>query len=148
MKVRNVTFEAVASNESIVKFRRDPKVPFSISLPFGIMIGKLRPFIDAYFDEKQKLYEKYCDKDEKGEKIIKDGNIYFSGLNRDKLNKDINTLVNAMVELDGTMTAKLRIDVSKLIDGLSVDDIIALDDVVEFYDGTADKSDKDNCKRK
>lgn len=137
MKVHNSVFEAILNNENIVKFRRDSRVPFSISMPFGVMLNKLRPWIEAYSDEKMKIIDKYCDKDKNGEKIVKDGRVTFSTqAQQEGFQKGLNDILNTEVDIGAVMHEKLCIDVSKLSEGLSVDDQIALSDLVDFFDGS------------
>uniref|UniRef100_A0A6M3KLD5 Uncharacterized protein n=1 Tax=viral metagenome TaxID=1070528 RepID=A0A6M3KLD5_9ZZZZ len=137
MLVSNSIFEAIAYNEGIVAFRRDPKVPFIVSMPLGQVISKLRPYADVYFEEKQKIVDKYCDKDEKGEKIIKDNKVTFSTSEQAQgFTREINALMRAKTDISSVSESRVRINLEGVVSGLCVDDMIALSDIVEFINGS------------
>lgn len=142
MEVSNMLLDALSTNQNILHFRKDPGVPFGISLAFGTMLNKLRPYAEAVSEEKQKIFNKYCDKDENGENLIEEGRLHFSGGNAKKVTDELNQLFEAKTNLDGILTEKIRIDSNKIDEGLSSDDVMVLLEIVEFYDGNDDSGNK------
>lgn len=132
IKVKNQLFEALLFNQSIADFRKDKRVTVKVGLRFSTVFHKLRPHLDAYSDERQRLIDTYCDRDAEDNPVEVDGKMQFK-----QRKKEFNTawreLVEADVELD---IEKIKLNTAKEIaDGiLSIEAMEILGDLIEFTD--------------
>lgn len=74
--------------------------------------------IDIYSQQRQKIIDKYCAKDENGEPIVENGDYTFASINDKMLCiKDLNDLANAETKLD---LGKIPLEIFEKIDSFPV----------------------------
>jgi hypothetical protein len=104
------------------------ELPVKASYSIEKNLMKLQSELKPYFAQRQKLVDKYAEKDEKGNpKADKNGQLQFSGENREKWDKDIKDL------LDITSEVPIRKFKLSELNGrdLSVAELSAIDYMIE-----------------
>lgn len=77
------------------------QLPVKVSYAISKNVSKIEKELDIYNKERQKLLDKYCVKDEKGENIIDENNqLKIADKNLESWNKDINELLDIEVDID------------------------------------------------
>lgn len=132
LTVKNQLFEALLFNQSIADFRKDKRVTVKVGLRFSTLFHKLRANIDAYSDERQRLIDKYCDRDSEDNPIEVDGKMQFKQKKKE-FNDAWKELIDAEVEVD---VERITLNASKeLADGiLSIEAMEILRDLIDFTD--------------
>lgn len=132
LTVKNQLFEAILFNQSIADFRKDKKVSVKVGLRFSLLFHKLRPYVDAYSDERQRLIDSYCDRDADGQPIEVDGKMQFKQRKKE-FNDAWRELIESQVEVD---LEKVKLDPAKeLADGvMTIEAMDILRDLVDFVD--------------
>lgn len=76
------------------------QLPVKVSYAISKNISKIERELDIYNKERQKLLDKYCVKDEKGENIIDENNqLKIADEHLDTWNKEINELLDIEVDI-------------------------------------------------
>lgn len=132
IRVKNQLFEALLFNQSIADFRKDKRVTVKVGLRFSTLFHKLRANIDAYSDERQRLIDKYCDRDSEDNPIEVDGKMQFKQKKKE-FNDAWKELIDAEVEVD---VERITLNASKeLADGImSIEAMEILRDLIDFTD--------------
>lgn len=77
------------------------QLPIKVSYAISKNISKIENELKIYNSEKQKLIDKYCDKDEEGQNIIDESNqLKIQSRHLDDWDYDINELLDIEIELD------------------------------------------------
>lgn len=76
-------------------------LPVKISYAIAKNIAKLENELKIYNQERQKIIDKYCIKDDKGNNIVdKNNNLQISNENLEAWDKEINELLNIEVDIN------------------------------------------------
>ena len=75
-------------------------LPVKVSYAIGKNIGKIESELKHYNNEREKIVEKYCEKDEKGKLKIENGNYVIKDDEKENWNKDMKILQDIEVEFD------------------------------------------------
>lgn len=77
------------------------QLPIKVSYAIAKNISKIEKELEIYSKERQKLVDKYCIKDEKGNNKIDENNqLKIADENLDDWNKSINELLDIEIEID------------------------------------------------
>jgi len=132
IKVANSFFERGATQESaLIKLCKSNQLPTKVSYWLSRILKELTPLNKLYLEEKQKLIEKWCDRDEEGKIILQNDMIFFKE-HMKEFNLDITELVSIESELPFN---KIEIPLDKIPEGLiNSYDYGELDDFVVFQE--------------
>ena len=75
-------------------------LPVKVSYAIGKNIGKIESELKHYNNEREKIVDKYCEKDEKGKLKIENGNYVIKDDEKENWNKDMKILQDIEVEFD------------------------------------------------
>ena len=75
-------------------------LPVKVSYAIGKNIGKIESELKHYNNEREKIVEKYCEKDEKGKLKIENGNYVIKDDEKENWNKDMKILQDIEIEFD------------------------------------------------
>jgi len=75
-------------------------LPVKVSYAIGKNIGKIESELKHYNKEREKIVDKYCEKDEEGNLKIEDGNYVIKEGEKENWNKDMKDLQDIEVEID------------------------------------------------
>lgn len=78
----------------------DRKLPVKVSYAIAKNISKIESELKHYNKEREKIVDKYCEKDEEGNLKIEDGNYAIKKEEKENWNKDMNDLQEIVVEID------------------------------------------------
>lgn len=70
------------------------------------ILNKLKPVIEQYYQDRKKVFETFCRKDENGKPEIIDDNYKFDQSVQEELVKELNTLLNEEVDIEITDEVK------------------------------------------
>ncbi len=77
------------------------QLPIRVSYSIAKNVAKIESELKVYNNEREKLIDKYCVKDEEGKNIIDENNqLKISDEHLDNWNKDINELLDIEVDID------------------------------------------------
>lgn len=75
-------------------------LPVKVSYAIGKNIGKIEGELKHYNKEREKIVDKYCEKDEEGNLKIEDGNYVIKEGEKENWNMDMKELQDIEVEID------------------------------------------------
>ena len=75
-------------------------LPVKVSYAIGKNIVKIESELKHYNNEREKIVDKYCEKDEKGKLKIENGNYVIKDDEKENWNKDMKILQDIEVEFD------------------------------------------------
>ena len=113
IKVANSFFER-SQEFALVKLCRSNQLPPKVSYWLSRILKEIIPLNKLYLEEKQKLIEKWADKDEEGKIIVQNERIFFKEHIGD-FNSDITELTSIENELS---INKIEISLDKIPEGL------------------------------
>lgn len=151
LTILNSDLEALVTSEGLGNLKQSKNLPITFSFRLADLMGKLQPTIKAYVDQKQKLVEKYGDKDKEGKLIQTEPGLYTFKKQKQAqwFQKEFTELLNLELTLD---CAKLRLSVKDIpvkksiicphckkgfdqAEGVvSADDIAALRSIIDFLE--------------
>ena len=76
------------------------KLPVKVSYAIGKNISKIESELKHYNKEREKIVDKYCEKDEEGNFKIENGNYVIKENEIENWNKDMKDLQEIVVEID------------------------------------------------
>ena len=145
--LKNSDLENLVGSKGLANMRQSKDLPVVFSFKLADMLGKLQPTIKAYMDQKQKLIEKYGDKDENGKLVEQSPNVFTFSTKAKWFQKDFTELLAAETTIDCEKLELLIKDIpvkrtitcphcKKELDGpggiISPDDISILKCIIEF----------------
>lgn len=78
----------------------DRKLPVKVSYAIGKNIGKIESELKHYNKEREKIVDKYCEKDEEGKFKIENGNYVIKEDEKENWNKDMQELQEIEIVID------------------------------------------------
>ena len=129
MRIKNHILERLANSTALFVLMNSKELPVRVSFQLATFWKNLEKPLQTYLNEKQKLINKYADKNEKNEPI-KVGNEFKVQENWAAFKKDFEELLELESEVLGE---RLIIKIETLPDKpLSPQDIITLKDIFTF----------------
>ena len=98
IKITNGFFERSNENSPLVRLCRSTQLPVKTSYWLSRLTKEIAPLNQAYLEEKKKLIEKWCDKNEDGTPVSEKGMIKFTEHGKD-FNLELISLINIEIEL-------------------------------------------------
>ena len=96
-----LTNRKIVNDANFLGALTNKQLPIKISYAIAKNISKIEKDLELYNKEKQKLVDKYCIKDEKGNNKIDENNqLKIADENLDDWNKSINELLDIEIEID------------------------------------------------
>jgi len=130
MLVRNEIFEVVQNNPVLRNLAESKDVPVRISFRLARVLKALDENLKIYLSAKQKLIEKYCKRDEKGEPIVENNQYTIPPDNLETFQKEYFELLALEIDL-GVDKIKAKFD--DIPNGLvSTTDILFLEIFFDF----------------
>ena len=100
MKITNVFFEQNITKESpLIKLCQCSGLPTKVSYWLSRLLNNLEPLNKTYLNEKRKLIEKWCDKDEDGKPKEENGQYKLSE-HMNEFNQEYMELLEIELEID------------------------------------------------
>lgn len=96
-----LTNRKIVANTNLLATLTCKQLPIKISYAIAKNVSKIEKELEIYNIEKQKIIDKYCLKDEKGNNAIDENNQFkIDDNNLEDFNKDINVLLDIEVDVD------------------------------------------------
>lgn len=96
-----ITNRKIVNDAMLLGSLAQKQLPIKISYAIAKNVSKIENELKIYNDERQKLLDKYCIKDEKGKNKIDENNqLKISDENLDDWNKSINELLDIEINID------------------------------------------------
>jgi hypothetical protein len=135
LKIKNGVFENLMASSSVEKMFK-AHLPARISYPFALLMKSLQGKFETFMEEKRKILEKYCDRDDEGEPV-KDKAGQYSFTNSETIKTFVGEF-NELMDLETKINhERVRINISGL-DSLELkltpNDILSLEPLIEFVD--------------
>lgn len=98
--LKNSNLEALITSEGLGNLKQSPDLPVAFSFRLADLMGKLQPTIKAYVDQKQKLIEKYADKDKDNKPIQSESGMFVFTKQAQWFQKEFGELLSLEFTLD------------------------------------------------
>ena len=98
IKITNTFFEKSGGEHALVRLCRSNQLPVKTSYWLSRLTKEITPLNRDYLEEKKKLIEKWCDKNEDGTPVSEGGMIKFTEHGKD-FNLELISLINIEIEL-------------------------------------------------
>lgn len=134
MALRNSDLEMLIGSKGLANLRRSRDLPIAFSFRLADLLGRLQPTIKAYSEQKQKLIDKYGDRDKEGKLVEQSPNVFVFSSKAQWFQKEFSELLSMEIQVD---CARLEIgmeDIPK--ETISTNDIIALMPIIDFREAT------------
>ncbi|MGL5559199.1 MAG: DUF1617 family protein [Paraclostridium dentum] len=96
-----LTNRKIVNDSNFLGTLTNMQLPIKVSYAIAKNVSKIEKELELYNKEKQKLIDKYCIKDEKGNNKIDENNQFkIADENLDDWNKSINELLDIEIEID------------------------------------------------
>lgn len=96
-----LTNRKIVNDANFLGTLTNKQLPIKLSYAIAKNVSKIEKELELYNKEKQKLVDKYCIKDEKGNNKIDENNqLKIADENLDDWNKSINELLDIELEID------------------------------------------------
>lgn len=96
-----LTNRKIVSDANFLGTLTNKQLPIKVSYAIAKNVSKVEKELEIYNKEKQKLLDKYCIKDEKGNnKIYENNQLKIDDENLDDWNKSINELLDIEIEIE------------------------------------------------
>lgn len=96
-----LTNRKIVNDANFLGTLTNKQLPIKVSYAIAKNVSKIEKELDLYNKERQKLVDKYCIKDEKGNNKIDENNqLKIADENLDDWNKSINELLDIEIEID------------------------------------------------
>lgn len=96
-----LTNRKIVNDANFLGTLTNKQLPIKVSYAIAKNVSKIEKELEIYNKEKQKLVDKYCIKDEKGNNKIDENNqLKIDNENLDDWNKSINELLDIEIEID------------------------------------------------
>lgn len=96
-----LTNRKIVNDANFLGTLTNKQLPIKVSYAIAKNVSKIEKELELYNKEKQKLVDKYCIKDEKGNNKIDENNqLKIADENLDDWNKSINELLDIEIEID------------------------------------------------
>ena len=130
LTLKNSDLEALVTSEGLGNLKQNKDLPIAFSFRLADLMGKLQPTIKAYMEQKQKLIDKYGDKDKEGKLIQSTPGMYVFTKQAQWFQKEFGELLNLE---SPTGCDKLQLPMKDIPQGvISADDITALRAIIDF----------------
>lgn len=130
LTLKNSDLEGLTASEGLSNLKQNKNLPIVFSFRLADLMGKLQSTIKAYMEQKQKLVEKYGDKDKDGKLIQASPGMFMFTTKAQWFQKEFTELLNLTFTLD---CEKLQLSMEDIPKGIiSADDIIALMPIINF----------------
>lgn len=129
MTIQNRTVAQITASGALRRLGACQSIPIALSYRLACLMRLFAEAEKLFHDTRQKIIEKYGDRDESGNLIVINNNYHFSE-NVEQVQSDINELM----ELDSDIDIEpLEIELSDMPEGiLSAVDIIALEPIIKM----------------
>lgn len=96
-----ITIRKILNDTNSLAVISQKQLPIKVSYAIAKNIKKLENELKIYNEERQKLIDKYCIKDEEGNNVIdENNNLKIADEHLDNWNKEINELMDIEVDID------------------------------------------------
>lgn len=96
-----ITNRKIVNNTNLLAALTNKQLPIKISYAIAKNISKIEKELEIYNIERQKIIDKYCIKDSKGNNAIDDNNQYkIDDKYLESFNKDINELLDIEIDIN------------------------------------------------
>lgn len=96
-----LTNRKIVNDANFLGTLTNKQLPIKVSYAVAKNVSKIEKELEIYNKERQKLVDKYCIKDEKGNNKIDENNqLKIANENLDDWNKSINELLDIEIEID------------------------------------------------
>lgn len=129
--LKNSDIEMLVNSPGLEALKQDKDLPISFSFKLANLLGKLQPTIVAYSAQKQKLIDKYGDRDKTG-KLIQENGLFRFTVKVKWFQKDFNELLNLEFTLDSEKIPISMKDIPKGV--ISTNDILSLKPFIIFLE--------------
>lgn len=97
----NLTIRKILNDTNSLAVISKKQLPIKVSYAIAKNIKKIESELKVYNEERQKLIDKYCIKDDEGKNVIdENNNLKIADEHLDAWNKEINELVDIEVDID------------------------------------------------
>lgn len=97
LKLTNRELNDLVNSMALNNFMTKP-LPARISYPLAVLMDALRSKIEIFNDERMKLVERLCDRDDDGN-LVQDGETFFFNEHREEFQSEFDDLLNCEVEV-------------------------------------------------
>ncbi len=130
LALKNSDLEGLLNCDGLANLRKNKDLPIIFSFRLADLLGKLQPTIKAYSDQKQKLIEKYADRDKEGKLVEQRPNMFVFSTKAQWFQKEFTELLDIEISVDGPKLEIKKEDIPK--GTISADDIISLMAIIDF----------------
>lgn len=131
MKFTNSQIEIIIGSKAYEEVMANSKMPIRVKFELKKLDSKIREVAKIYLELKQKVIEKYCDKDSEGNPIVKNQQYTFSNPSKEFVD-EINQLLNLESEIE---FEKIKIKIDDLSElNINARDLFVLEYIFDFVE--------------